>query len=160
MESGRSFGTEISANRQRNCEFTPVQKAVMVEKLSSGKSHRKVAAEFNTTPSTTHAIFKRWKEHKTLNKKPRPGRPNLLSRSERRYILLMIKRNRRISYKALIGAMHGQVSRSTIRRVIRQHYKRKWRSLQRIPLSPETARKRLQFARYWKENEDELMQVC
>lgn len=159
MESERSFGTEISANRRRNCEFTPVQKAVMVEKLSSGKSHRNVAAEFNTTPSTTHAIFKRWRVDKTLEKKPRSGRPHILSRSEKRYILIMIKRNRKISYKALIGAMHGAVSRSTIRRVIQQYYRRKWRSLERIPLSEETAKKRLDFARYWKENVQELMQV-
>jgi hypothetical protein len=36
MPPERSFGTEISANRRRNYEFTPVQKAVMVEQLSSG----------------------------------------------------------------------------------------------------------------------------
>lgn len=159
MSSRRSFRTEISGNRQKNCEFTHIQKAVIVEKLFAGKSHRKVASEFNTTPSTTHKIFKRWKDEKTLRNKPRTGRPCILSKSEKRYILVMIKCNRRLSYKALIGKTHTKVSRSTIRRAIHDHYKRKWRSKQRIPLSPQTARKRLHFAQYWKDHQEELMRV-
>ena len=159
MPEKRSFGAEISANRQRNCEFTPVQKAVMVEKLSTGISHRKVAAEFKTTPSTTYAIFKRWKEHKSLENKPRKGRPQKLTKSEIRYIILLIKKQRKITWKALIGSMDGKVTRRTIQRYMSKEFSRKWRSKDRIPLSKETAKLRLQFARYWKPRVDELIEV-
>lgn len=159
MPEKRSFGAEISANRQRNCEFTPVQKAVIVEKLSSGASHRTVATEFKTTPSTTHAIFKRWKQDKTLDNKPRKGRPQKLTKCEIRYIILLIKKQRNITWKALIGSMDGKVTRRTIRRCISKEFSRKWRSKERIPLSKETAKLRLQFARYWKPRVKELIKV-
>lgn len=159
MPSERTFGTEISANRQRNHEFTPVQKAAMCSELSSGESHRSVAMRFNTTPSTTHRIFKRWKDHKTLENKSRSGRPHKLTPAEKRYISLLIKKDRKITYSALVGSMHGKVSRRTIRRIIQHDWKRKWRSKQRIPISAETAAQRLSFARGWMPDCEELMEV-
>lgn len=159
MPPRRSFGTEISANRQRNHEFTPVQKSAMCAELSSGKSYRNVARQFNTTPSTTHKIFNRWKTDQTLEKKPRSGRPHKLSTAEKRYIILMIKKNRKVTYSALCGSMGGRVSRRTIQRIIQREWKRKWRSKQRIPLSKETAATRLSFAEGWLPDVAELMEV-
>lgn len=146
MASTRWFGTEISANRQRGHEFTPVQKAVIIEQLSSGKTHRAVAATFGTTPSTTHRIFKRWREEGTFENRPRPGQPKKLNEAEERYIITLVKRNRKITYKALVGAMNGRISLSTIRRVIRKTFRRKWKSIHQIHLTKEAAAKRLAFA--------------
>ena len=159
MPEKRSFGAEISANRKKKCEFTPIQKAVIIEKLSSGLSYRKVATEFKTTPSTTHAIFKRWKKDHTLENKPRKGRPHKLTKREIRYIILLIKKQRKITWKALIGSMGGKVTRRTLQRCISRVFARKWRSKERIPLSKETAKLRLQFARFWKPRVQELIQV-
>lgn len=159
MPGNRIFGTEISGNRQRNHKFSPVQKAAIVAELSQGKTHRAVAAAFNTSPSTTHRIFKRWKEDATLENKPRSGRPPKLTEAEKRYIVLLVKRNRSITYSALIGAMGGRISRSTIRRCLRGYWQRKWKSIKRIPLSKETAKKRLYFARYWLQKVEELMEI-
>lgn len=159
MPPERHFGTEISANRRANHEFTPVQKAVIVNELSSGKTHRAVAAIFNTTPSTTHRIFKRWKESKTLENKERRGRPPKLTPAEKRYIIIMIKKNRCITYAALVGAMGGRVSKRTIRRTLQSHWRRKWKSMQRIPISAETARERLSWAQGWLPDVEELMEV-
>jgi hypothetical protein len=82
-----------------------------------------------------------------------------LSPAEERYIFLLIKKNRKITYDALVGAVDGKVSKSTIRRVVHKHYKHKWKSMQRIPISKETARKRLQFSEAWIEDIEELMEV-
>ncbi|KPA35671.1 transposase [Fusarium langsethiae] len=51
----------------------------------------------------------------------------------------------------------GNISRTTIRRVIRLHYGRQWRAMQLIPLSRETARQRLSWCQAWKEDIEELL---
>ncbi|KJZ77301.1 hypothetical protein HIM_03025 [Hirsutella minnesotensis 3608] len=55
--------------------------------------------------------------------------------------------------------MGGRVSRNTIRRAVQPEWKRKWLSIQRIPISKETTEERLQFARFWEEREEELTEV-
>lgn len=145
MSSDVSFGAILSANRQRNCEFNNEQKAAMCSEIFAGESYQVVAEHWNTTKSTVHRIFKHWKSTQSFNNKPRSGRPLKLTQSEVRYICLLIKRNRKIGYAALIGAIDGKVSKKTIRRAIQQFYKRKWKSMQRIPLSKETAAQRLRF---------------
>jgi transposase len=159
MSETREFGTIISGNRRRNCEFSPVQRSAICAKISEGKSYRAVATEFNTSPSTAHAIFKRWKNDHTVDPKPRKGRPKKLTPAEVRYITIMIKKNRRITWNALVGAMNGQVSRRTLQRALQKEFRRKWKAINRIPLSEETAASRLSFARAWKDNVEELMAV-
>jgi transposase len=131
----------------------------MVDQLSSGKTHRHVAAVFNTTPSTTHRIFKRWKEGQTLENKPRSGRPSKLTPAEKKYMLLLISRNRKITYAALVGAMGGRVSRKTIYRIVQSKWKRKWKAMRRIPISAECAKIRLTWAQGWRDDVHELMEV-
>lgn len=159
MPESRNFGTEICANRQRNHEFTPIQKAVMIEQLSSGKSYRAVAKTFGTTHSTTQRIFKRWRDEGTLENRSRPGQPKKLSDAEERYIITLIKRNRKITWKELLNAVDHRISLTTLRNTLHDHYGRKWRSVFKIPLSKETATQRLQFARLWLPNIVELKKV-
>lgn len=131
----------------------------MVEQLSGGKTHREVAAPFHTSPSTTHAIFKGWKNEQTLEIKPRSGRPSKLTKSENKYIILLTKRNRKITYAALVGAMGGRVSKTMIRRAINDKWRRKWKGMNRIPIARECAKKRLAFTRGWISDADGLMEV-
>jgi transposase len=159
MARVRQFGTEISANRRRNCEFTPVQKSAMCCDLSGGKSYRAVAGIYNTSPSTVYKIFQHWKNEKTLENKPRSGRPGKLTSAERKYIVLLAKRDRRVSYSALVGAMDGRVCLRTIQRLMKKYYSRKWRAMQRIPLSKETAKIRLRWAKAWKDDIHLLLEV-
>ena len=72
---------------------------------------------------------------------------------------MLLKKDRRITYDALVGALGGQISRTTIKRIVRTFYGRKWRAMQRIPISKETAKERLQWAEGWAGEEDELMEV-
>jgi transposase len=159
MSERREFGTILSANRRRNCQFNSTQKAVIVEQLSSGKTHRQVAATFKTSPSTTHAIFKRWRNDQSLEIKPHIGRLSKLTKVEKKYIILLTKWNKKITYKALIGAMGGRVSKSTIRRVLNEKWKCKWKAMNRIPISRECSKVRLDFAQGWIPDIDELMEV-
>jgi transposase len=128
----------LCANRQRNHEFSDIIKALMVQAVESGRSYRDVAAEARCSPQAVSNIVQRWKSQRTLDNKPRSGRPKKLSFQQIRYILVSLKRDRRITYEALTNYLDSQVSRTTIRRPIRRHYGRKWKAMQRIPLSRKT----------------------
>lgn len=147
MPETREFGTIISGNRQKKQGFSPVQRAAIYAKISEGKSYRVVATEFNTSPSTAHDIFKRWKTNQTFESKPRKGRPKKLTPAEVRYITIIIKTDRRITWNALVGAMNGRISRRTLQRALQREFRRKWKVMKRIPISPETAASRLELAR-------------
>lgn len=159
MSQPRSFGTEISGNRQRNHEFTPEARAAILAWLSAGKSIKSTAREFNTTPSTVRGIKQRWNDDHTLHKRPRKGRPQILSETEKRYIIRMCKSDRRITWDALVNSTPTSVSRRTIRRTVSTFYKRKWKALRRPKLSEEHAAERLAFARDWIYRAEELVEV-
>ncbi|KAL2182055.1 uncharacterized protein P884DRAFT_190166, partial [Thermothelomyces heterothallicus CBS 202.75] len=60
---------------------------------------------------------------------PRSGYLEVLSHLEKRYILLIVKKNRRIAWKALINMIR----------------KKKWYTKRRIPLSKEVTKDRYNF---------------
>jgi transposase len=141
--NGDTIFIELCAKRKRNKEFSEVDKALIVREIETGRSYRAVADDAMTSPSTVHQIVQRWRTQRTLAQKRCTGRPRKLTVRQIRWLLLMIKRDRRITYDSIINYLGGHISRSTIRRVIRLHYGRKWKAMQRIPLSKETARQRL-----------------
>jgi beta-xylosidase len=64
-----------------------------------------------------------------------------------------------ITYAALVNRLGVNISRSTIRRAVRLHYGRKWKAMQRIPLSNETAKQRLHWCQGWKDEIEESIEV-
>ena len=131
----------------------------MLAMLAAGKSARAVAREFSTTHSTVLAIKKRWDTDQTEEKKPRSGRPKKLSRTEVRYIIRMIKKDRSVSWNALVDKAGGHVSYKTIKRAVRSVFSRKWKALERPKITKEAAARRLRFARTWLPRVEELIKV-
>jgi transposase len=160
MPPKRSFGQEISGNHQRNHEFTPEQRAAMLQLLATGVSQRRIAAEFNTTHSIVQRIKQRWENDHTLKNKVRKGHPKKLSGQAQRYIIRMIKSDRQIKYDALCAGTPGDVSSRTIRRFVRAYYGRKWKAVERPKITKEHARIRLQFCEFWLPRVHELIQAC
>jgi transposase len=122
-------------------------------------SGSKLAREFETDPSTVSKIAKRFYKHRQISNEPRSGRPSILTPSEKKYILLLTKRDRAITYSALTGNLDHQCSIRTIRRFLQRYWKRKWKSLDREKMKPEHAALRLGFARQWLPRVKELMEV-
>ncbi|KAK7214318.1 hypothetical protein V2G26_003963 [Clonostachys chloroleuca] len=60
----------------------------MLGQLAAGRSARAVAREFRTTHTTVLALKKRFEETGSVDYKPRSGRPNKLTKTEKRYIQL------------------------------------------------------------------------
>ncbi|CAG9952817.1 unnamed protein product [Clonostachys rosea f. rosea IK726] len=155
----RTFGVEISGNRRRGQQFSPEAKGAMLGMLCAGASLRAVAREFKTTHSTVSKLRNRFKDDHTTDYKARKGRPSVLTKAEKRYIIRLASKDRSITWSALVGSVDTRVSKSTVRRVVRTHYKRKWKAMDRIELTPENARIRLQWARYWLPKIEELMEI-
>jgi DNA-binding Lrp family transcriptional regulator len=86
----------LCAGRQRHQEFSETAKAIIVYAVESGRSYRDVAEEAGCSPAAVFNIFQRWKKDQTLDRKPRSGRPKKLTVQQIRYVLLSLKRDRRI----------------------------------------------------------------
>jgi transposase len=155
----RVFGTIISGNRQRNCEFPPEARGAMVALRYEGKSYSALATQFNTTKSTVWNIVKRFQTDQTTSPKPRKGRPVKLTKAQRKYVILLLKRDRDIAWKALIGDAGVAVCVNTLRTAVGKHYSRKWRAIERIPLNKDSAFDRLAYCRDWLPNAAELLDV-
>lgn len=160
MSKKRSFGAEIAANRQKGHELSLMEKGLIVDRLSLGFKNADVARQFRVHPSIISRIWSRYKTTKSIENKPRSGRPMKLTDTEKRHVIITAKRNRKITWKTLSNSVGGKVSKSTLRRTLQQHFRRKWRSKNRIYLSPITAKKRLEFARLWMPNVQDLIKVA
>jgi transposase len=159
MSNLDNFTTVISGNRRRNQQWSPEAKAAMLSRLAAGEGPASVARAFQTRTSTVTYIRDQFNKHGTVQNRPRSGRPPLLSRAERRYIIRMIYKDRQISWDSLVNGVDCRVSKSTVRRVVRSHFKRKWKVMERPKLDKDKARIRLHWATSWLRDVDELMQV-
>lgn len=75
MPEQRSFGPEITANREFNHEFTPEQRAAIMAELRAGKTQAEVAVNFGTDQGTVSRTKKRWQQHENLQSQAIKGRP-------------------------------------------------------------------------------------
>ncbi|KAJ0126857.1 N-acetylgalactosamine-6-sulfatase [Fusarium oxysporum f. sp. albedinis] len=155
----RSFGSEISGNRQFNHEFTPVQRAAIMAELRAGKSQRTVAANFNTTQGTISKTKKRWEEEEILQSRARKGHPKKLTALQIVRINSFINRHRKITWNDVLLELGLDVSIRTLKRRLQSHWRRKWRSKRRIKLSEEDAKARLKYCEFWLRHLDDYIQV-
>ena len=155
----RVFGTEISGNRGRNCELKPTDRSAIVAKRNAGVSREAVAREFGVSPSTVTRTVKRWTQNGVFTSRPRSGRPEKLTRAQKRYIIRLVQRNARLAWKTLISESGTGIHPNTARKAMGRHYRRKWRARKRIQLTKAHAEERLSFARYWRKFEADLVAV-
>lgn len=135
----RDLGRKLTAGRQPNAELTAVARAAICGALAAGQSIRAVATAFSVSVATVAKSLELLEAPAPFESKPRAGRPQKLSRAEKRYIITLFKRNRRIAKSALCEAVGAHVSYDTIRRCLRAYKMRKWKAMKRIPLSKEVA---------------------
>ena len=154
------FCASLVANRQKNEELSPIARASICTLVAAGQSERSVAELFHVWPSAVHRVVEHWKKNHTFDSQTRNGRPEALTRREKRYIICMVKKNRRIAQKALINVLDRRISLSTIKRCLRAYNMRKWKAIKRIPLIKEVAKDRYNFACDWLENINEFLRVC
>jgi transposase len=160
MPSGnRSFGTEISGNREFNHEFTSEQRAAIMAELHAGKSQREVADNFSTTQGTISKTKRRWEQYHNLASQPRKGRPKKLTPLQLIRINSYINRHREITWNDVLYELELDVSIRTLKRRLQSNWRRKWRSKRRIELSEEGAKARLEHCTFWLRHLDDYICV-
>ncbi|KAH6960019.1 hypothetical protein BKA56DRAFT_701355 [Ilyonectria sp. MPI-CAGE-AT-0026] len=117
----------------------------MLAKLDAGMSARAVVREFATMHSTVQQIKHKFTTYHTVRNARRKGRPEILIKSEKRYILRIAMKDRAITWDALPEGAACRVSRRMIRRTVRMFFKCKWKLMDRPRLNPARAKVR----RYW-----------
>jgi transposase len=150
----------LTANRGRKGHLSPICRAVICALVIYGQSIASVARDFHVSRATVRTTVEGCTTQRTFESAPRSGRPSVLTKKEKQYIFLLVKKDPRLAKKALVNATGKSVSYSTIRRCLRAHNIRKWRAQKRIPLTKEGAKDRFDFALDWKDKEEELMEVC
>jgi transposase len=153
------LGAKLTAGRQSGQELSPFARAAIAGAVVAGASPAAVARAFRVSRATVQVTLQRFESSATFTSKPRTGRPKVLTRREKRYIIQLAKRKPQLSTQLLTDTLGTQISRSTVRRVLRQHRMRKWRAQKRIPLTKEAAMARYQFACLWLENIEALIRV-
>jgi transposase len=149
--SQRSFGQEISGNRQPNAELSSAQRAAIISKVEAGVLYKDIAAEFQITTKSIQRTLKRWKTYQTLESLPRSGRPEVVSRREKRVLYRLARREPKIQYGKLMeeaGLLH--ISKSTCYRRLKDEGLTKYRCKKRPKLTRGHALLRLQFARKYR----------
>lgn len=77
-----------------------------------------LAREFDCSPTTISRTIKRFRDHNTVASWPRRRRKEKLSPAEARYMVLILKRNPKMSWADLMAQCHVGVSRNTLRKVL------------------------------------------
>ena len=157
--TARQFGREVSQNVRRGPNMTIDERNIAIGMLDGGCSTAEVAAAFHRDPSTIRRLHQKYSTTATTADKPRSGRPTILSRHQKKLIYRAARRAPKIEYKDLIkaativqpdGTPSRPPSKSTLYRMLRRLNIVKYRCRKRPKLTPQHARKRLQFARRYR----------
>jgi transposase len=144
----RSFGTEISGNRGRSCELSPLARAGIIAKHEAGCTHKEIAQEFSCAKRTVIRTINRWKNHNTVTSLPRSGRPEVLNRAQKRAVVRFTRRLPKVEYIDLQKETETKhVSRATLYRLLKKHSITKYRAKRRPKLDRDHTKLRLRFSR-------------
>jgi transposase len=96
--------------------------------------------------STVKNFLHRYCKRGTMDNLPRSGRPEVLTRRDKRAILRAVRKNRQFTREQIRRIHAPHVSLATIDRLLRQHNIRKWLAKERPKLTEEHAKARLEWA--------------
>ena len=143
-----AFGTELNANRRRNCELSSVQRSAIYAAKIAGKSVAQISRDFKVHRNTVTKTIQRFQNHHTFKSLPRKGRPQKLTPTQKRYIGRIVRRFPRTTWRDLISQCPTPVCKTTLRKALGKDYRRKWRAMKRIALTAANAKERLAFTRF------------
>ena len=149
--SQRSFGQEISGNRQPNAELSSTQHAAIISKVEAGVLYKDIAAEFQITTKSIQRTLKRWKTYQTLKSLPRSRRPKVVSCCKKRVLYHLAHHKPKIQYQKLMeeaGLLY--ILKSTCYRQLKDKGLIKCRYKKRPKLTQRYALLRLKFAREYR----------
>ena len=141
----RASLTPISGNRPRNTELTSYQRGMIVGAQALGHTPTEIGKTLNFTKSTVQSTIQKHSIRNDGVSKSRSGRPEVLSERDRRYIIKHARINPRITYAQIKLEVGLGCSRTTIYRALKQYGLTNWVAKKRPLLTPEVAKKRLDW---------------
>jgi hypothetical protein len=124
--------------------------------VAFGLSPNDVAKLFGVNWSTIRYQVKRGVSSHHFRSKPRKGRPRFFSRHAKRRLHWLVKREPRNTWNQVRQSLGVACHVRTLRRAMQQHYHRKCKAMDIIPLISSVAKERLAFACYWLPRLEEL----
>lgn len=117
------------------------------------KTHREIAAETGVSAGSISGIIKRYNGQQSARSHRRAGRPQKLGERDKRLLFRIIRQDPFIEAEELLKAASLSVSKATLIRFLKKEGIHHRKALRRPLLTEETAKKRLEFAQAY-ENED------
>jgi len=137
---------DISGNRRKNCELTPVQRGFIEGAVKFGASFSKVAETVDCSRSAVKHTIDLAPERPDGNTKKRPGRPKKWDIRLERRILRVVRTFPKWTYRQIIDEIGDDLSKKTIHRILKKNNLTNWIAKKRPFLSIEVAKKRLTWA--------------
>ncbi len=142
----------ISGNRPRGPELTPYKRGIVNGAVQYGATPKYIAAQERLPESTVRWTISRAPLRQNGVRKPRSGRPPIVTDRARRHIIRIARLNPRITYEDLKKESGHTYSKATAYRIFKEYGFTNWLAQKRPLLTEEVAAKRLAWClerRYW-----------
>ena len=121
MPAPRAPLGEISGNRPKNIELTPVQRGFIEGAIQFGASFSKVAESLNCSKGTISNTLRLASERHNGESKPRPGRPQKWDDRLEKRILRIIRLFPKWTYRQIREIIDTTFSKKTIYRILKKN---------------------------------------
>jgi transposase len=81
------IGIILTADKPAKGQLSSHARAAVIGAVAGGKSQAEVARAFGVSKNTVSTTVRRFVEHRTLEDLPGRGRPSLLTKKDRRYLI-------------------------------------------------------------------------
>ena len=135
----------ISGNKPRNTKLNQCQRGMIIGAQALGHAPAEIAKTLNVPRTTVIYTLQKHSERNNEKSKSRSGRPGIFSDRDRRRIIKFARINPRITYAQLRTEAGVQCSRSTLYRTLKDYGITNWLAKKRPLLTPEVAKKRLEW---------------
>jgi transposase len=135
----RAFGTEISVNQGRGVELSMDIRSSILAAVEAGKSKASIAKEFGCTRRTVYNTISRYESTGNTQSLPRPGRPKVTTRCQKRKLIRIAKAYPRIKLDTLKNEVETECHTRTVYNILREQGIRNRRAKKRPDITEQDA---------------------
>ena len=142
----RTVLAEINANRRPNTQLQNSDKQRILGRFLAGQSYDEIAEEESLPQPTVKTTLRRATIRKSLDNKPRSGRPKKISERGRHLVIRYTREHPLCTYVELQRETRQDCSRDTLKRILHDIRILNWRAKKRPHLTATHTAQRLAFA--------------
>jgi transposase len=135
----------LDLNRIKNKELSPYLRGSIQTWAAIGLGTAEIARKTFLTPETVKSTLLRNSQRHEGITLSRFGRPQKLSRRDRRTLLRFVRKNPKLTYKQVLADTGLPIGKKTVYKILKKEDIKKWIAKQRPLLIEETAKIRLNW---------------